>query len=436
MRYLARTLAVLLTLAVCVYLIWFLTRPDSQSIESGTLPVSAESGEGDGTGAYYAAAFDSTNFWAAGSGGRLARITMDNEVELQSCPTRNDLYDLCWENGRLLVCGENGTIIYQSHNGTFRKAATGTTADLLAITVFQGSYYAAGEGGILLTSSDGKKWLKHELPVSSDVIGLEANKETLFAITRDSDYLVSKDGTAWRSHNYNKEYQGYADPCVFESLENMGDSFFVVGQLQENPDIPLIMFTEDGQVWLSKPMARINGMTFSELGPLKIYGIGCHLDQLIAVCDSGRLLTVTNCAECNQLGKYADADVFDLAFGDKRMLLAGEGYTLSVIALEDVRQYKIQPEQALTDYLNNGAVLIDVRSDEEWASGHIAGAVHIPLADVDSRLPQEIPEKQTQLIFYCGSGKRSQTALEKARDLGYQLVYNLGGIDDWPYGLE
>lgn len=118
------------------------------------------------------------------------------------------------------------------------------------------------------------------------------------------------------------------------------------------------------------------------------------------------------------------------------MLLAGEGYTLSVIALEDVRQYKIQPEQALTDYLNNGAVLIDVRSDEEWASGHIAGAVHIPLADVDSRLPQEIPEKQTQLIFYCGSGKRSQTALEKARDLGYQLVYNLGGIDDWPYGLE
>ena len=118
------------------------------------------------------------------------------------------------------------------------------------------------------------------------------------------------------------------------------------------------------------------------------------------------------------------------------MLLVGDEYTHRIVAFDDVRQYKIQPEQAETDYLYNGAVLIDVRSDQEWESGHIAGAIHIPLSDVGNRLPQTVPEKATQLIFYCGSGKRSQTALEEAQELGYKLVYNLGGIDDWPYGLE
>lgn len=435
-RHLVITFAVFFMLAVCVFFFLSQTGPISQASKPDDLIVPGASGEGNGTGAYYATAFDGADFWAVGSGGRLARITIDNEVEVQSCPTRNDLHDLCLENGNLLACGKGGVIIRRLDDGTFRATSTGTKADLLEATVFQGSYYVAGEGGILLTSTDGKKWAQHQLPVFSDVIGLEANDETLFAITRESDYLVSGDGVTWQSHNYNEEYQGYANPCVFGSLKNLGDSFFVVGQLQENPDIPFVMFTEDGQVWLSKPMARVNGLEFSELGPLQLFGIGCHLDQLIAVCDSGRLLTVTNCAECNELGKYAEHNLYDLAFGERSMLLVGDEYTHRIVAFDDVRQYKIQPEQAETDYLYNGAVLIDVRSDQEWESGHIAGAIHIPLSDVGNRLPQTVPEKATQLIFYCGSGKRSQTALEEAQELGYKLVYNLGGIDDWPYGLE
>jgi len=436
MRYLAKTLAILLSSAICIYLVWSLTNPDSQAIKPGDLPATAEFDERDGTGAYYAAAFDGTSLWAAGSGGKLTRISTDNKLEQISYPTWSDLYDLCWANGILLACGKNGTIIFRSDDGTFRPAATGTTSDLLSVTEFKGSYYAAGEDGILLTSPDGRKWFLYQLPVSSDVIGLEANDELLFAITRESDYLVSKDGVTWKSRNYNKEYKDSVDQCVFESLKNLGDSFFVVGQLLEKPDIPFIMFTEDGQVWLNKPLARINGIDFSELGPLKIYDIDCYLDQLIAACDSGRLLNVTSCAECNQLGRYAEHDLYDLAIGSEYILLVGDEYTCKVIALEDIRQYKIQPEQALADYLNHGAVLIDVRNDEEWATGHIEGAVHIPLTDLSSRLPQEIPDKNTQLIFYCSSGKRSQTALEEAKDLGYQQVYNLGGIEEWPYELE
>ena len=46
-----------------------------------------------------------------------------------------------------------------------------------------------------------------------------------------------------------------------------------------------------------------------------------------------------------------------------------------------------------------------------------------------------MPEPGTELIFYCKAGVRAQTALEKAMELGYSRVYNLGGLGDWPYEI-
>ncbi|HCC35092.1 MAG TPA: hypothetical protein DEQ02_05455 [Ruminococcaceae bacterium] len=47
-----------------------------------------------------------------------------------------------------------------------------------------------------------------------------------------------------------------------------------------------------------------------------------------------------------------------------------------------------------------------------------------------------VPDKSREIIFYCAAGGRAQTALEQALDLGYETVYNLGGISDWPYEIE
>lgn len=76
------------------------------------------------------------------------------------------------------------------------------------------------------------------------------------------------------------------------------------------------------------------------------------------------------------------------------------------------------------------AVLIDVREPDEWAEGHVAGATHIPLGELPSRLA-DVPRDRDVLLF-CRSGHRSGTATALLRGQGYARALNVeGGITAW-----
>ncbi|MDO4418795.1 MAG: rhodanese-like domain-containing protein [Ruminococcus sp.] len=79
--------------------------------------------------------------------------------------------------------------------------------------------------------------------------------------------------------------------------------------------------------------------------------------------------------------------------------------------------------------------LIDARTDEEFASGHIEGAILIPEYEIVSRAEQELPDKDALILVYCRSGRRSKIASEKLVNLGYINVKEFGGIIDWPYEI-
>ena len=86
--------------------------------------------------------------------------------------------------------------------------------------------------------------------------------------------------------------------------------------------------------------------------------------------------------------------------------------------------------------MQNGAVIVDVREAAELdQDGYITGSIHIPLGDISKTLPELVPDTGTEIIFYCAKGARAQQALEQAQALGYEKVYNLGGLSDWPYGI-
>jgi rhodanese-related sulfurtransferase len=74
-------------------------------------------------------------------------------------------------------------------------------------------------------------------------------------------------------------------------------------------------------------------------------------------------------------------------------------------------------------------LLIDVRTQEEYASSIIAGAINIPLQEVQQRL-NELP-KDEPVILYCRSGNRSNQAFQLLKDAGYTQIYDLGGIVQW-----
>ena len=95
---------------------------------------------------------------------------------------------------------------------------------------------------------------------------------------------------------------------------------------------------------------------------------------------------------------------------------------------------QITPEQAKTIMdTESDYIIIDARTDEEFAEGHIEDAILIPEYEIAHRAEKELPDKDQLILVYCRSGRRSKIASEELVKLGYTNVKEFGGIIDWPY---
>ncbi|MBD0373089.1 MAG: sulfurtransferase [Pyrinomonadaceae bacterium] len=76
---------------------------------------------------------------------------------------------------------------------------------------------------------------------------------------------------------------------------------------------------------------------------------------------------------------------------------------------------------------SDGVRLIDVREDNEWASGHAKGAEHLGKGIIERDIESRVPDKETELMLYCGGGYRSALAADVLQKMGYRNVYSMAG---------
>ncbi|HTR47142.1 MAG TPA: rhodanese-like domain-containing protein [Verrucomicrobiae bacterium] len=77
-------------------------------------------------------------------------------------------------------------------------------------------------------------------------------------------------------------------------------------------------------------------------------------------------------------------------------------------------------------------VLIDTREDSEWARGHIVGAIHLGRGVIERDIEKAVPDKDTQVVLYCGGGYRSALAADNLEKMGYRNVISMdGGWRGW-----
>lgn len=118
------------------------------------------------------------------------------------------------------------------------------------------------------------------------------------------------------------------------------------------------------------------------------------------------------------------------------LLLTGCGGTASNSSSEDGYQ-QISQEEAKEMMDTQDVIILDVREQDEYDSGHIPGAVLLPVGTIDEETATEvIPEKDSTVLVYCRSGNRSKTASSALAELGYTNIYEFGGINTWPYETE
>ena len=81
-------------------------------------------------------------------------------------------------------------------------------------------------------------------------------------------------------------------------------------------------------------------------------------------------------------------------------------------------------------------VILDTRTQEEFAEGHIPGAIVIPYDEILEKAESQLQDKDQLILVYCRSGRRSKLAAEDLVKLGYTNIREFGGIIDWPYEVE
>ncbi|HEY2470880.1 MAG TPA: rhodanese-like domain-containing protein [Terracidiphilus sp.] len=92
------------------------------------------------------------------------------------------------------------------------------------------------------------------------------------------------------------------------------------------------------------------------------------------------------------------------------------------------RSGQISSKEA-TEYLRNGAIVIDVRSPNEFESGHILQAQNMPLDRIEMTAASTVRDKNKVLLLHCSTGVRSNLAKKKLEALGYKNVFNLGSYE-------
>ena len=139
------------------------------------------------------------------------------------------------------------------------------------------------------------------------------------------------------------------------------------------------------------------------------------------------VIVFTDCVKCYQLKKPTDIDIKEMSISEDGVMYISDGVTEQQLNMSDLGADSIKADEA-TVLAEDGAILIDVRSAEEFAEKSVEGSVNIPVDQIEAGLADY--DQDSTLIFYCSAGSRAAKAVETAEAMGFTNVYNLGSIDN------
>jgi phage shock protein E len=99
---------------------------------------------------------------------------------------------------------------------------------------------------------------------------------------------------------------------------------------------------------------------------------------------------------------------------------------IPVVVLIALKRLGLVSANEARNRLQAGALVVDVRSREEFQSGHLPNAINVPLGELRAAIQRYVPDKTRPVLLHCLSGGRSEIAKRMLRAMGYQQVFNLG----------
>ena len=271
---------------------------------------------------------------------------------------------------------------------------------------------------LMYTRADGSTASAAEDP--SELTAENANAKV--SVVGDTISVINKSDSSESKLSYNETY---GKNVTFKKLVNWNG--IIAGLVEDNETgATQIITSPAGTVWMDATPTDFAEADV-ETSDFIINDMLVSGDQMYLGCDGGLLITMPICTKCATLKQVCDFDITELEESNGVLYLYGDSEQAQ-IDLSEARQSEISPETALELSSSGEAVLVDLRSAEEFSANGIAGAVNVPSDGFANWLKTQSPDET--IIVYCASGTRSAKAVDTASELGYLNVYNAGGIDN------
>jgi len=144
-------------------------------------------------------------------------------------------------------------------------------------------------------------------------------------------------------------------------------------------------------------------------------------------------LTLAACAVSPATTTAGESATADIAISQAATTAAESAASAAESAASTVEYIKITASEAKALMDEGNVIVLDVRSQDEYDDGHIAGAIRLEYGEFPEKLASVLPDKDAIILVYCRSGNRSKTASSLLIEAGYTQIMDFGGIIDWPY---
>jgi rhodanese-related sulfurtransferase len=241
-----------------------------------------------------------------------------------------------------------------------------------------------------------------------------------------SGRLYVRRGDRWELYDFNEMYRGYYPACTFTALTYAGGMFHLAGVDEQGH--AHVFSSLAGNVWEERNLVSLQPME----EPIRLKGKVSRIlfddesEQLFLICANGQLATLPDCPKCVKIIRLRNSPAEDGWFDEDCIVVRFADGSTQRIPKYDAVQYRVSLGYACR-CLRQGAVLVDLRTPDEYSAGHLRGSINIPFELLGEDLRKIDPRKL--VIFVCRIGIKADEAVSYARKNGYSRAYSLGGIN-------
>ena len=265
-------------------------------------------------------------FLAAGSEGRIDRITFSGNITRTESFPGEDLNSIISDNKNIIAAGEKGIIRISLDGKSFVKVESGTDADINSVIIFKSTIIAGADRGIIILGDTGGSFNVLNLNLKGNIVSLSARLSDCYGVTDAGEIIHSNDGVHWDIFDFNLVYKGYYKPCSFTSVLATQNRIAVAGK--QDDDSPVVAFSNQGKVWTERILSYADEQGFrefiTEIPNSILYDEAG--DQYILACNNGTLILLPACSQCNKVTKVSDVDLRGLALSGSKMVVVGDDY--------------------------------------------------------------------------------------------------------------